>query len=151
MLMTYLAFIIVAPIATLSMTAFSYFASYIRKRQFKEPRLLTLLIYRPSNKAAEKRNNNFVGWVIHFMLGYFFLFLYDSGFFYTPIEPSLIWSLVFGVALGILGIIGWQIMFALHPDPPPTTIHEFYIQLLIAHVIFALVGYLGYYIGMFIS
>ncbi|WP_378187068.1 hypothetical protein ACE939_01810 [Aquimarina sp. W85] len=151
MVITCLAFIIVAPIATLMMTAFSYLASYIRKRQFKEPELLTILMHRHFKINSDKRTTNLPGWVLHFLLGYLFLFIYDSCFVYTSIEPSLGWSFIVGIGMGILGIIGWQIIFAINPNPPKVTFHEFYIQLVIAHVIFALIGYLGYYIRMFIS
>ncbi len=131
------------------MTFFSYTISFIRGKEFKEPQLLTKLLYRQIHTSRLRGVENMPGWIIHLSIGYIFIAIMDCAFLFSGVQPSLWWGMIFGTGLGIIGVAGWKILFAIHPNPPEIHFREFYIQLLIAHIIFGLVGSLGYVIETF--
>ncbi len=82
--------------------------------------------------------------MIHWFLGLVFLISYECLWRFTGIIRSLQWSLIFGAFIGVLGIIGWKIIFKLHKDPPKLNFVHFYIHLFFAHLIFSVSTYFVY-------
>lgn len=127
--------ILISALATLSMTAFSYLCSYLTGNQFKEPELLQQLLN--SSRLPVNSTNNFLGWLLHFLLGVVFaaslVFTRSYFSFYT----TWIFAIIAGAIAGIIGIIGWHGMFLLNPKPPKISMKKFYLQLIIAHIIFS--------------
>ncbi|MAN58227.1 MAG: hypothetical protein CMC08_00140 [Flavobacteriaceae bacterium] len=137
-------YLLLAPLVTLAMTLFSYLISFIRGKEFREPELLTVLIYRYFEMPPLRGLANLPGWILHLVIGYLFLALYNGFFFLNEIEPTPGFTLMVGFALGVLGILGWKVIFTLHPNPPDIKFTEFYIQLLMAHIIFAFTASMGF-------
>lgn len=120
------------------MTFFSYCVSYFRQSQFREPQLLNLLIDTSTAIPFSPGKRNFIGWIIHFTVGWIYIIVFDLIWRKTALEPTL-WSGAFlGFIAGFVGISGWKIFFKLNPDPPKTEFKTFYLQLLVAHVIFGI-------------
>jgi len=129
--------IFISALATLSMTAFSYLCSYLTGNQFKEPELLQQLL-KSSRLPVYSDNSNFHGWLLHFLIGVIFavgLVFIQSYFNFNSIW---IFAIVAGAIAGIIGIIGWHAMILLNPRPPKISMKKFYLQLVIAHIIFSL-------------
>src|SRR5688500_5387271 len=117
-------------VAIILMTLFSYVFSAIRKKQFKEPELLNDLLRRINIIHSSYFKNHPAGWVIHYAVGYLFVFAYYLLFQYSSINPTLWVYTVLGFGCGIVGIAGWKLTFAIHPNPPDIHFSEFYVHLL---------------------
>ncbi|MEO2061619.1 MAG: hypothetical protein ABGW97_01455 [Christiangramia sp.] len=128
-------FILLSIPATLAMTLFSYVCGRITGHQFREPQLLNHLIRTSVLKLAPS-NRHWLGWLVHFLFGIFFagLMLFSENLFNFPL--NVLNTILIGFLAGILGIIGWQLMFFLNPDPPKIHLRNFYLQLIVAHIIF---------------
>ncbi|CAL66885.1 hypothetical protein [Christiangramia forsetii] len=129
--------LLISVFATLMMTAFSYICGYISGNQFREPELLNQLI-NTSSLPLRPEKKSLVGWLLHVLLGFLFAEMLLLSLEYTKLSPNWIFALISGVVAGIIGILGWQIMFSLNPDPPEIRLKNFYLQLVVAHVVFSL-------------
>ncbi|HKJ47447.1 MAG TPA: hypothetical protein VJ973_00065 [Christiangramia sp.] len=126
-----------AILGTILMTTFSYVVSRIKSQQFKEPKLLNMILRR-STYDMNPSNNSILGWVVHFSIGVILMTLFYIFHLTFSFNISLISILIYGVFAGILSIISWHLMFMLSPNSPDISLKEYYIQLLLAHVLFAL-------------
>lgn len=125
-------------LATLAMTAFSYLFSYMVKGNHKEPQLLNYLLDKlPNNNSAICREHVY-GWLIHFSIGFLFVAAFELLRFYFNISLSLVIGTIFGFIAGLIGISGWSIFFALHPNPPKNNKLLYFTQLIFAHIIFGI-------------
>lgn len=127
--------VIFSIISTLGMTAFSYLWGYVSGNQFREPELLNQLVA-TSSIPVNPHKKGLTGWLIHLVLGFFF------GLILIQVYNYLYWNILFhfvistGIVLGILGVLGWHIMFSLNPNPPGIKLTNFYLQLIVAHIVF---------------
>ncbi len=123
-------------VATSLMTIFSYGVSIVRSSQFREPQLLNILINRSRLFNFKLSKTSKVGWGIHYFIGLIFILIYDIIWKNTQLQPTLTPGIIFGFITGIIGVIGWKIMLSLHNNPPNIKWIEYYLQLIVAHVIF---------------
>lgn len=123
--------------ATSLMTAFSYTISEAFRELYKEPLLLQFLITR-FNIGIKGTMKVIAGWTLHYFIGLLFVlifhFLWKSGLF------EITWpaGLIYGVIIGVIGIGGWMVMFILSNYKPRIDFKGYYLQLFLAHVIFAM-------------
>lgn len=125
-------------IGTSLMTLFSYAVSEAYRKLFKEPVLLNLLLERAGIVNIADSRKDAIGWILHFLIGLAFVIIYDRIWAWTDLEPSWLNGLIFGAVSGIVGILSWMIMFALHPREPRIDFKLYYWQLFFAHIIFGL-------------
>jgi len=130
--------IFAAVTGTAVMTLFSYVMAQIKDDQFREPQLLNALLDSSKSISAHSGRKNVAGWLLHFFIGIAFVFLFSLVWNYSSIRPSWLSAAGFGFIAGIIGILGWETMFKLNPAPPDIQLKKFFVQLLIAHIIFAL-------------
>jgi len=129
--------LLAAIVGTILMTAFSYLMSEAFHKLFKEPVLLNKLLQRLGVKLPHGQLS-IVGWLIHFVIGLLFAFLYELFWKYTDADPTWGCGLILGAISGIVGILAWMIMFRLPESPPKVKFSEYYLQLFFAHIVFAL-------------
>ncbi|MGB7785231.1 MAG: hypothetical protein WBL27_03935 [Salinimicrobium sp.] len=129
---------------TAAMTVFSYIMANIKNDQFKEPELLNKLLDSSTMISGNFSKNNVAGWLIHFSIGFAFIFLFSLLWNFTALDPSWLTAAGFGFVAGIIGVLGWETMFKLNSAPPDIQLKKFFVQLLFAHVIFALAAFLVY-------
>jgi len=120
------------------MTLFSYIVSRLRNRQFTEPVLLNRMLCGFGILKEYQLEKNISGWIIHYVVGLLFLLIYYFIWSRTPFDPTLKTALVLGSLSGLAGIVGWAILFRIQSVPPNMRVSEYYTQLFVAHVIFAL-------------
>lgn len=133
-----------AVFGTTLMTAFSYLISGFRGKRFKEPQLLNELIARADFIDFSPSKEHTIGWLLHYKVGLMFCIIYDLIWRKAGIQPNVKNSLVLGGISGIFGIMVWNIVFKLHPNPPEIKLKEFNTQLFIAHLIFGYYAMKGY-------
>ena len=136
--MTIFSYLLAWVISVGAMTAFSAIMSVMLKCEFREHILLFKLISNNALKRKETKDYLILGWLVHFLIGAFFLIIYAVLWEYTSMIHRLLGTIVFGIIIGILGIVGWSILFKLDSNPPEINYNVFYIQLVIAHVIFSI-------------
>lgn len=133
-----------AVVGTSLMTLYSYIVAGVRDKQFKEPVLLNKLVSRSVIYKGEVMTGGLLGWIIHYSIGFSFVVIYHFVWQWTPIEPSYLHGALLGAVSGLAGILGWKVMFKLNSNPPHIDIKEYYLHLMIAHVIFGLGAVAGY-------
>lgn len=138
--MQFLQIFIVSVTATSVMTTFSYVMATIKKSQFEEPEILNKLIDSDENIPLHISKNNILGWFIHYFLGFAFVAIFYFCWSILNIAPTLLSGLLLGAGAGIIGIGGWRILFYLNSNPPDIYPWKFFLQLLIAHIIFGIIA-----------
>jgi len=136
--MDILAIFISGILATAVMTLFSYVVSNFKSKQFREPELLNSLISRSEIIKLEISKNHILGWGIHFMIGWFFAFIFSLIFEFIDFSAGIISGSILGLLAGFIGIFGWKVMFKLNRNPPDIDFSQFYLQLIIAHILFGI-------------
>ncbi|MCF4100821.1 hypothetical protein L1I30_03995 [Gillisia sp. M10.2A] len=122
--------------ATSLMTAFSYLVSRIKNKQFREPELLNILISRSDLLNFKLSKKSSVGWVLHYVIGWIFVIIFDVLWKFNFPPFSVLSGALLGLVAGIIGVFGWKIFFSLSNNPPKIDWSEYYLQLIIAHIIF---------------
>jgi hypothetical protein len=132
-------------LATSAMTAFSYMVSESFRDLYKEP---VLLEYVMSGLKLKLRNTQkaILGWCIHYLIGLLFVLGYFILMWLGYIEINWLSGLAFGIIIGIIGILGWKIMFGVSGRMPIVSPSLYYLQLFFAHIIFAFTTVAAYYI-----
>ncbi|WP_010230884.1 hypothetical protein [Gillisia marina] len=125
-------------VATSAMTAFSYIVSNIRNKQFREPELLNKLLSKSNFFRLELSKTSIAGWILHYIIGWIFVVLFELIWNIELIPLSVLSGILLGFAAGIIGVLGWQIMFSLNKNVKKIKWSEYYFQLIIAHIIFGI-------------
>jgi len=128
---------------TTFMTLWSYFLSWIRLNNFKEPVILGKLLYR-LDLPIKKKEARAAGWGVHYLVGLLFTELYAPLWEKISFGPTKRNGLVLGGISGIAAILVWKFTLAFHPDPPSIDFLPFAGQLFIAHLVFGLFATIGY-------
>jgi len=136
--------IILATIAATSvMTLFSYAVSASARELYKEPVLLTYVLTFLDIEVSIPVKT-VLAWILHYLIGLAFVVSYHFLWMYDILEMSWQIALLLGAISGIIGILGWVIMFGLIPKKPNIDFKGYYIQLFLAHVIFGIVAFAVY-------
>lgn len=129
--------IVAAFFGILGMTVFSYAVSAIAQQRYKEPELLNYLIIRWKLQVFKPKENT-AGWIVHYLVGIVFVVSYETLWLFTGFSVSWGTALLLGLASGLIGLAGWKLMFASTRRPPKINFPGYYLQLMAAHVVFAL-------------
>jgi hypothetical protein len=133
--------VITSLLATGGMTLFSYLLSKVVNKQFLEPALLNQLVF---FRQKERKKHHVTGYLIHYAVGLFFTLIYKWLWKKSPETQHNTVSLLLGFINGVIGLLGWQLTFLLHPSPPIVDRKNYHIQLLAAHVVFGFINSWSY-------
>ncbi|SDF51098.1 hypothetical protein [Cellulophaga baltica] len=125
-----------------AMTMFSLIMSVISNCEFRENILLSKLMSGHSLNEKESLKYVILGWLAHFFLGGFFLVIYTYLWYNTALLQHALGSILFGIIIGILGILGWTMLFKMASNPPQINYKIYYMQLIVAHIHFSLGNFL---------
>ncbi len=128
--------LLAATIGTSAMTAFSYFVSRKKNKDFREPRLLGKMVYR-AVPEIKKDESKVVGWILHCSTGLAFTIVYKMLLENTKLKSNVPDVIVLGLVNGVAAVGIWKAVYSLHPDPPKIKFKDFYGHLILAHVVFA--------------
>ena len=128
---------------TTVMTAFSYLVAELENDNFKEPELLGQLAQRvlPMLSEPERR---VTGWTAHYLVGLTFAMAYVELWRLKQLKPSFGNMLLLGSVSGLMAVAIWKATFKIHPLPPSLNYSKFYLQLIPAHIVFAVFAGIGY-------
>ncbi|QOG00654.1 hypothetical protein [Flavobacterium sp. MDT1-60] len=139
--------IIVSIAATSTMTLFNYAVSASFREMYKEPLLLTYLMHNFRINLSNASKNT-LSWLLHYGIGVFLVIVYHYFWARNILELSFLDALLLGVASGFVGVFSWIILFKISHYQPPFNLRGYYIQLFVAHIIFALTATAVYAISL---
>jgi len=142
---TLIQIIIVAIVATSAMTLFSYVVSASFRELYKEPVLLTYVLGK-TNLELSLQTKKKLAWLLHYIIGFIFVLIYHFLWIKAILSLSITNGLLLGTASGIIGIIGWLLIFKIADYKPKIDFKGYYLQLFFAHIIFGLVATATYWI-----
>lgn len=122
--------------ATTMMTAFSYAVSFIFKKNYKEPVLLNWVLDQLQLFPFTTQKSSPIGWILHYSIGLGFTLIALLLLDFTEWQFTRLYGISFGFVAGILGILGWMVMFKFHTYEPRIDVKGYFTQLLTAHIIF---------------
>jgi xanthine/uracil permease len=139
--MDYLKILVESIAGTTAMTAFSYAASTVRRRQFVEPIIINLVL-RKMEITPWLKSTSIIGWISHYIMGFFFAVAFNWLWEKEVVPTDWLATLVLGVVAGLIGISLWRIFFKLPNEKPDISYRAYYQHLLLAHIVFTAVVYL---------
>jgi hypothetical protein len=139
--------LVVSIAATSSMTLFSYAVSASFRELYKEPVLLNLVMNK-INSDSSIESTSPSGWLLHYIIGFLFVLAYHQIWVHDILPISALSALLLGAASGIIGILSWVILFKFSNHQPPIDFKGYYVQLFVAHMIFAIVATLLYSLSL---
>ncbi|MGO4770510.1 hypothetical protein ACEN2I_02520 [Flavobacterium sp. W22_SRS_FK3] len=133
----FLKILIASIAATSAMTLFSYVISKSFRELYKEPVLLTFVLSKLKLDLPLKTKTT-IAWFLHYFIGLFFVTSYHLFWVNDILKTSFLNALLLGALSGIVGIIGWILLFKIADFKPKIDFKGYYIQLFFAHVIFGI-------------
>ncbi|WP_299392095.1 hypothetical protein [uncultured Gelidibacter sp.] len=131
-------------VAVLCMTFFSAIWSAVSGNEFREPTLLSILMQKHPRIHVSEQSAYVWGWVIHFLFGVAFLLFYQLLWKFTNAPRTLVWSVIFGSVLGVLGILGWKILFSIVNFSSQFKYQQYYVHIFLAHIVFSVTAFVVY-------
>lgn len=138
MLSTFFELVFISIIATSGMTLFSYALSSLKKQQFREPQLLNTILNDSSIITISFNKNHGLGWLIHYTIGLIFTVLFYFLYKINWLELDALPTFLFGIGIGLVGVIGWKSMFSVFKSIESIPLGKFYFHLVLAHLTFAI-------------
>lgn len=126
-----------------AMTIFSHLVSSLKHEQFSEPETLATFIERLMPQI-KMRDAKVTAWSLHFVTGLVFALSAIRLTKKKEIKPTLLKGILFGTACGMIGVLLWNTLYNLHPDSPRKDMNKFSGHLMLAHIIYGAVTYMGY-------
>lgn len=130
---------------TTLMTLFSYLVSLAEGENFSEPERLGQLAGRLIPKL-DKEKSLALGWLGHYGVGLLFALVYVELWRDGKLKPDWKTNLWLGGISGLFAVAIWKTTFQLHPLPPALRFNQYYLQLVPAHIVFAVFAGIGYQI-----
>lgn len=127
---------VAASTGTTVMTLFSYLVSLMSNENFSEPEHLGTLMHRLA-PGSSKKLTQAAGWGAHYLVGLLFVLVYHELWKNGKIKKTFSTGLVLGLLSGALAVLIWRSTLKSHPAPPWIDFTKFYIQLVPAHMVFA--------------
>ncbi|CAH8283470.1 hypothetical protein EV196_102420 [Mariniflexile fucanivorans] len=131
-------YILVWIISVSIMTLFSIIASHLFNKEYREPIILSKIISTNNIKEKETGIDLFAGWIIHYFIGAIFIVFYFVLWHNFEQLKSVFWNIIVGLLFGIIGVVGWNLIFKIFPKLHDFDFKGFCIQLLPAHVFLCL-------------
>lgn len=130
---------------TTFMTLFSHLVSLADGENFSEPERLGQLAGRLIPKL-DKQQSQTLGWLGHYGVGLLFAWVYIALWQRGKLNPDFKTNIWLGGISGLLAVGIWKATFKMHPLPPSLSFNKYYLQLIPAHITFAVFAGIGYQI-----
>jgi hypothetical protein len=129
--------LLAATAGTTFMTLFSYLVSLATRENFSEPEHLGTLLHRLV-PGSSKKMTQIAGWGAHYAVGLLFVLAYRELWKTGKVKKSVGNGLILGALSGALAVLVWKATMKSHPAPPWIDFTGYYIQLVPAHIVFAI-------------
>lgn len=135
---------------TLAMTAFMELTAYLVKQPFHVVSILARML--AFNKQHSTIQGGYTIYAIALMIHYTIGILFTWGFVLLVRNDFLTFNgynaLAFGALAGGIGIAGWRLFIAVHPNPPKINYGGYLVGIWLGHIVFAIVQFFALYLTM---
>jgi hypothetical protein len=133
-------------LGTLAMTIFVELVCYLFKKPYHVVRVLSRMLHFSSHVESKPK------WVLlyctalvlHYGIGILFSYAFYLLIKYGFMEPDLLHTIIFGSLAGLIGISGWRLFFAIHPNPLRLNLTQYLFVIWLGHLIFAIGTFMSY-------
>jgi hypothetical protein len=130
-------------VGTNFMTASSALMSALMGENFREPEHLETMISRLAPHLS-KHAKKIAAWGAHYAMAFVFAATYIELWETGKIKHSIKNGVILGAVSGVLGFLIWKGTFRAHPLPPWMNYDHYYLQLIPAHIVFAVFATITY-------
>lgn len=123
-------------LSTLAMTVFVRTISAFLHQPFYVIKILSTMIQFGNQPTARAKTFIYaVATSLHYVIGIAFTYVFFEMVDQNILSLQLRDALLFGIIIGAIGIAGWRIFFALHPDPVRLDLVPFLTTIWLGHVV----------------
>lgn len=130
-------FIISGFTAVIAMTIFSATWNLFTQFEFREPSLMAKIFRKNYSDSISNSSKLLTAWLIHIVIGFIFLGLYELFWYVFNFDRTCTWAVLFGLFSGLLGVLGWHLMFKTFDYKSEFTYSHYYFHLVLAHIVFS--------------
>jgi hypothetical protein len=133
-------------LGTVAMTLCTEIAFRLLKRPYHVVRILARMLQGRSipSDGTLRPGTYLLASFLHYAIGVAFSFGYQWLVFRNILSPGVFPALLFGAFIGLIGITGWRIFFAIHPLPPNVSLKQYLPAIWVGHIVLAFVMYYTY-------
>lgn len=136
--------VIAGIVGTFAMTLFIELICLLLGKPFHVIRILARMLQLKSSTDRPTPTMFGIAVVVHYSIGILFTYGFKCCIDYELCALSYIDALIFGAIAGMIGILGWRIVFVLHPTPPQLNLPQYLTVIWLGHLVFALGQYYAY-------
>jgi hypothetical protein len=129
---------------TLAMTVFTELIAYGAKKPFHVVSILARMLRFRKDLRPISGTRYVVALIIHYSIGVLFSYGFEWFITNNRADMNLSNAIIFGGVVGLIGIIGWRIFFAIHPNPPEIILPPYLTTIWVGHIIFSVVLFYSY-------
>ncbi|MDQ3393804.1 MAG: hypothetical protein M3512_06800 [Bacteroidota bacterium] len=129
-------------IATAIMTLLMYMIGFFTGKRIALFHFLGTMAY--PGKTSNSFLKNAFAIILHFLVGILYAFVYSWLWSIGIGKPNFFWSIIFGIASGIIAIMGWGILISKSKNPPAIALKVFFTGLFFTHIVFSIIVFFTY-------
>jgi hypothetical protein len=133
-------------IATLAMTLFAKATFAVLRRPYNILRILgNMLLFEPYTIVRQPPPPTALtlATFVHYAIGVSFAFGYQQ-FVINNNDDRILETVVFGIVIALVAIVGWRLLFFLHPAPPGIDLKTYLFVIALGHLVLTACLYLFY-------
>ncbi|HEY0653497.1 MAG TPA: hypothetical protein VGD65_10225 [Chryseosolibacter sp.] len=143
--MTFSTIIYAGIAGTFFMTVFVEAIAWLLGKPFHVIRNLSHILQFSSPAPQKKKTLVFLlATVLHYTIGVLFAFCFTWFLQADVLNCTFIDSVSFGALAGTVGIIGWRVAFAIHPEPPRLNLWQYLALIWLGHLVFSIGLFVAY-------
>ena len=124
---------------TLAMTSFAEITAHLLKKPYFVVIILATMLPFKKDLSPPKASTYILATILHYAIGVGFAYAYLWLMLKGIITNNTLTALLYGIAIGIIAIIGWRVFFAIHPNPP--RIKPIYFAMIwMGHIVLSIIG-----------
>jgi hypothetical protein len=138
--------IIAGIIATLAMTLFAKATFAALRRPYNILRILgNMLLFEPHTVVRQPPppTARTLATIVHYAIGVLFAWAYQQ-FVINNNDDRILDTVVFGIIIALAAIVGWRLLFFLHPAPPGIDLKTYLLVIALGHFVLTACLYLIY-------
>jgi hypothetical protein len=133
------SFIVFGFMATLAMTATVEVVAAITRKPFYVIRNLRKLLFTDEDNSRKEFFFHAIATILHYAIGIGFAFCYHWLIRHDVIDLNIMWAIIYGMAIGIVGVTGWRISILLRKRSLVSDLSNYLLLIFSGHLVLAVV------------
>jgi uncharacterized membrane protein YagU involved in acid resistance len=135
---------------TMGMTLFTMLAFFLLRVPYHVLAILgNMMLFKKNTNVVSSppRTVHILAAVLHYIIGILFAYGYALLLRNDLMANIITQSLLYGIAIGTIGITGWKILFAAHPGPPCVLLRTYLPVIFLGHIVLAIIMHYVFLLG----